>query len=71
MFVWDEVTAKRDANEICNCIKFINTVVPPEVDKLFLFSDNYSGQNKNFTLLIFYLSLIHIEIFKEITTFIP
>lgn len=74
LFVWDEVTAKRGANEICSCInKFINTFVPPEVEKLFIFSDNCSGQNKNFILLMFYLSLIHTERFKEITHiyFIP
>lgn len=68
MFLWDEVTAKRGANEICSCIqKFVNTFVPQDVCKLFIFSDNCSGQNKNFTLLIFYLSLIHSKRLKEIT----
>ena len=68
MFLWDEVTAKRGANEICSCIqKFINSFVPQDVTRLFIFSDNCSGQNKNFTLLIFYLSLIHSSRFKEIT----
>ena len=68
MFVWDEVTAKRGAIEICSCInKFINTFVPLQVKKLHIFSDNCSGQNKNFTLLMFYLSLIHSVRFEEIT----
>lgn len=56
MIVWDEVTAKRGAIKICSCNnKFIKTFVPPVV-KLFIFSDNCSGQNKNFTLLMFCLS---------------
>lgn len=68
MFVWDEVTAKRGAIEMCSCInKFIDIFVPPEVKKLHIFSDNCSGQNKNFTLLMFYLSCIHSGRFEEIT----
>lgn len=67
LFIWDEVTAKRGAIEICSCIKkFIETFVPPEVDKIYMFSDNCSGQNKNFTLLLFYLSVIHSRRLKEI-----
>lgn len=38
MLMWDEETAKRGAIEICICTnKFINTFVPPLVDKLFIF----------------------------------
>ncbi|KAK4308972.1 hypothetical protein Pmani_019377 [Petrolisthes manimaculis] len=68
MFVWDEVTAKRGAIEICSCIsKFFETYVPNEVRKIIIFSDNCSGQNKNFTLLMFYLTYIHRGRFSDIT----
>lgn len=68
MFVWDEVTAKRGAIEICSCIsKFFEMFVPDEVRKIIMFSDNCSGQNKNFTLLMFYLTYIHRGRFSEIT----
>ena len=68
MFVWDEVTANRGAAEIISCInKFIAEHVPEHVDKLYMFSDNCSGQNKNIFLIMFYLSLIHSGRFKEIT----
>lgn len=67
MFVWDEVTAKRGAVEICSCLnKFVDTFVPPEVTDLYIFSDNCSGQNKNLTLLLFYLTMIHSGRFKNI-----
>lgn len=68
MFVWDEVTAKRGAIEICSCIsKFFEMFVPDEVRKIIMFSDNCSGQNKNFTLLMFYLTYIHRGRFSDIT----
>ncbi|KAK4317750.1 hypothetical protein Pmani_011188 [Petrolisthes manimaculis] len=68
MFIWDEVTAKRGAIEICSCInKFVDLYVKDDVDELVIFSDNCAGQNKNFILLLFYLSLIHKGRFKEIT----
>lgn len=68
MFIWDEVTAKRGAIEICSCIsKFVDLYVTDDVDELVIFSDNCAGQNKNFILLLFYMSLIHKGRFKEIT----
>ena len=68
MFIWDEVTANRGAIEISSCIsKFVDLFVPEDVDQLVIFSDNCAGQNKNFILLLFYLSLIHKGRFKEIT----
>ncbi|KAK4325167.1 hypothetical protein Pmani_004320 [Petrolisthes manimaculis] len=68
MFIWDEVTAKRGAIEICSCInKFVDLYVKDDVDELVIFSDNCAGQNKIFILLLFYLSLIHKGRFKEIT----
>ena len=63
MFMWDEITAKRGASEIASCINtFIKKYVPPTVRKLVIFSDNGSGQNKNFTLILIYLYLIHVVV---------
>ena len=68
MFIWDEVTAKRGAIEMYSCIsKFFETYVRNDVRKIIMFSDNCSGQNKNFTLLMFYLTYIHRGRFSEIT----
>lgn len=68
VFLWDEVTAKRGILEICSCIdKFITLFVPENVDELIVFSDNCAGQNKNWILLLCYLSFIHKGRFKEIT----
>ena len=60
MVVCDEVSGKRRAIEMCSCIsKFFETYVHNEVRKMMMFSDNCSGQKKNFTLLMFYLTYIH------------
>ena len=68
MFVWDEVTANRGAAEIISCInQFIAEQVPAHVNKLYMFSDNCAGQNKNIYLNMFYLSMIHSGRLKEIT----
>ena len=67
MFVWDEVTARRGAIEICSCIfKFVTTVVPSTVKKLIIISDNCPGQNKNFFIVMFHLYLVHCGLFNEI-----
>ena len=67
MFIWDEVTAKRGAIEICSCIsKFFDTYVGNNIRKIIMFSDNCFGQNKNFTLLLLYLTYIHRGRFSDI-----
>ena len=67
MFVWDEVTAKRGSAEICSCIyKFVTTIVPPTTKKLYIFSDNCPGQNKNNILVLFYMFLVHQRHLEEV-----
>ena len=67
MYLWDEVTARRGAIEICSCIyKFVTTQVPDTVKKLIIISDNCPGQNKNYFIVMFYLFLIHSGRFEEI-----
>ena len=68
MYLWDEITAKRGACEIASCIyKFITTQVPPTTKKLYIFSDNCPGQNKNYILILFYLHMVHKRHLEEIT----
>ena len=63
----DETTAKRGAIEIISCIdKFINEFVAADIKELIIFSDNCSGQNKNYALMTYYMSLIHSGRFNEI-----
>lgn len=58
MYMYDEMTAKKGANETISFLKhYIDTKIPPDVKLLYLFSDNCAGQNKNFVLVRF-LSLL-------------
>ena len=67
MFVWDEITANRGAAEIASCLyKFVTTFVPSNIKKLYIFSDNCPGQNKNFILILFYLFLVHKRLLEEV-----
>ena len=67
MFMGDEIAAKRGASEIASCVNtFIKKYVPPTVRKLVTFSNNCSCQNKNFTLILFYLYLIYCDRFYEV-----
>ena len=60
MFLWDEVTARRGAIEICSCLyKYFTTIVPPTTKKLVIVSDNCPGQNKNYIIVLFYMFLAH------------
>ena len=46
-YVWDQTVAKRGSNEISSCLyKYINQL-PDNINELFLFADNCTGQNKN------------------------
>ena len=66
-FVWDKVTANRGAAEIASCLyKFVTTFVPPTTKRLYIFSDNCPGQNKNYILILFYLFLVHKRLLEEV-----
>ena len=58
MFMYDEATAKKGANETISFLKYyIDHFVHPAVKTLYLFSDNCIGQNKNTTMVQFLSSL--------------
>ena len=68
MFLWDETTAKRGAIEIIsNLDYYINNYVSSDCRELIIFSDNCSGQNKNYALMTYYSHLIHKGRFDEIS----
>ena len=67
MFIWDEITANRGAAEIASCLyKFVTEFIPSNVKKLYIFSDNCPGQNKNYILILFYLFLVHKRLLEEV-----
>ena len=67
MYMWDEVTANRGAIEIASFIyKFITQQMPPTIRKLYVFSDNCAGQNKNYIFILFYIFLLHRRHLEEV-----
>lgn len=68
MFMWDEVTAKRGAVEIISALNYyIEHYVDPNIEEIIFFSDNCPGQNKNYSLMCYYMYLIHLGKFKRIS----
>lgn len=53
MYVWDESVASHGSQEIGSCLfkHFINKV-PKDAQKVILYSDPFSGQNRNFKLTL-------------------
>lgn len=48
MYMFDETTAKKGANETASFLHhFIQNYIGPDIKKLYLFSDNCARQNKN------------------------
>ena len=74
LYVWNESVAKRGSAEIGSCLlHYINNNLSPDVNKLAIFSDNCSGQNKNINLSLLLLRLVQSERFSSIKQyfFIP
>lgn len=57
MHIWDESTAQRGSSEVCSCLE--NTILSrhSQAQRLVLFSDGCSGQNKNKAMITFLASL--------------
>lgn len=67
LYVWNEAIAKRGSSDVGSCLMHcIANSVPAECDKLIIFSDNCSGQNKNINLSLLLLRYIHSGRFKLI-----
>ena len=71
-YLYHQGTAGKGSNEVCSFImKYINDNVPLNVDELYLYSDNCTGQNKNHTMIRFLLHLTDTGRFKKIVFRLP
>lgn len=58
MFMWSEEVAGRGADDIISCLKqYITTSVPDNVRHLIVYSDSCFGQNKNLSVVSFWMYL--------------
>lgn len=72
MYCWDETLAKRGSNEVASCLlHYFDTYLANEVETLYLFSDGCGGQNKNYTIMWFFQTLIKLKRFKSIVHIFP
>lgn len=72
MYCWDETQAKRGSNEVASCLlHYFTSKLADEVETLYLFSDGCGGQNKNYTIVWFFLTLIKLRRFKSIVHIFP
>ena len=66
MCVWNETVGGRGANEIISCLLQYISKLRSNVARLVCYSDSCFGQNKNFTMICFWNSLILQKLFKRI-----
>lgn len=71
MFLWPETIAGRGSSEIASCILQYFKTTPLTAKRLLVFSDNCSGQNKNFNIMSLWQYLIEAGNFEEITHIYP
>lgn len=64
--MWSEEVAKRGSCDIANVMLKHFTQNPPKSEHLVVYSDNCSGQNKNWLFVAFWLQLIREHFFKTI-----
>ena len=72
IYMYHEGEANKSPDEVCSMIlNYINTEVPSTVKHLVLFSDGPSGQNKNHTVIRFFMNLCDRKVFSTITHNFP
>ena len=72
MFMWPETTAGRGSSEIASCIlQYFKNDASVNARRLIVYSDNCSGQNKNFNMLSLWQYLIAQGKFTEVTHKFP
>jgi len=71
MFLWPETVAGRGSNEIGSCLLKCFELADMAAKTLVVFSDNCSGQNKNYNIMSLWLYLIDIGRFTEIRHCFP
>lgn len=71
-FVYHEGNGGKGSNDVCTMIRwYIDNAVNSDVENLYIFGDNCSGQNKNNTLLRFVMALTETKRFKNVTLYFP
>ena len=66
MYLWTEDQAKRGADEVTSVVmKFLETKL--DYAKLVIFTDNCTGQNKNWQMMAFWLQLVKEKVLKNHT----
>jgi len=66
-YMWSECDAKHGVNDVLSCLMhFVENNIPDTVNTLILFSDAYTGQNRNFTMVYFLTALVNCGRFEKI-----
>ena len=66
MHMWDGSTAKRGSCEVASCLESLLKERSTGAQRLVLFSDGCSGQNKNRVVVAFFLRLVQSGFYKSI-----
>ena len=66
MYLWPETIGGRGSNDIGSCILEYFKLVTPVSKKLVVYSDNCSGQNKNYNIVALWQYLVSSGKFHEI-----
>lgn len=71
-FTYHEGEGKRGPDEVCTFLKmYIEQKIDPSVKELYIFSDACGGQNRNHTVIRFWLALSMSGRFEKIVHFFP
>lgn len=71
-YMYDEMKGKKGQNEVVSFLDhYITNKMSPTVDKLMLFSDNCSAQNKNHTIVEYLFTLVKKGRFQTIKHYFP
>lgn len=71
LYLYHEGIAKKSPNEVCSFLFDFLRDVPNNIDELHVYSDNCGGQNKNHSLIRFFLALTDTGRFKKIEHIFP
>lgn len=71
-FVYHEGNGGKGCNDVCTMIKwYIDNAINSDIENLYIFGDNCSGQNKNNTLIRFVMALTETKRFKKVILCFP
>jgi hypothetical protein len=65
-YIWDETTGKRGSCEIASCLWLWLQTLPTTVNKVTLYSDSCSGQNRNTSMIGMMLAAVELLSIQEI-----